>query len=170
MNFAVFCNSRPLPALCTLVAAAFVICSIPAGAQGKYIQKVYAYKEVRPGTNIFMNDTTNTGATDPYNYLIYVELPERDTPIWHTAIIGSETYSVHAALMTETPLVVGERKRDQRLVRIRPQPATRLWKLEFDLTGEKATAPTEGTVVLKGTFKNTKITSTVGGIVELQSP
>src|SRR4051812_39249963 len=69
----------------SLITSAFVICSFAAVAQNSYSQKLYAYKELHFRTKTFTNDTARADLTSSYNnYLIYIELPQRDTPIWHT--------------------------------------------------------------------------------------
>lgn len=153
----------------------FAICSLCAVAQSsRYIQKLYAYREVQRGAGNLTSDTTHGNASGSYtNYLIYVEIPKSDTPLWNSAVIGNDIYSVHPTLIEQSPMVIGERKRDNRLIKIKPDPGNSLWKLEFDQTGEKersATSTAEETVVLKGLFKNRNISSTVRNIVELAFP
>lgn len=153
----------------------FAICSLYATAQSaRYIQKLYAYKETVSGAELLTSDTTHTNAGSSYtNYLVYVELPKTDTPIWTSAVIRNDLYAVHYTRIEQSSMVVGERKRYGRLIRITPDPGNSLWKLEFDRTGEKdsiAANTTEETVVLKGTFKNRNISSTIRRVVELSSP
>ena len=145
-----------------LIVITLAACNISAGAQQTYRQKLYAYKAQQGTTNIFIADTIHNNTSSSHtNYMIYLELPERDTPIWKTAVIGNDIYTVHATTVKENPLFVGERKLDNIIIKIRPQPANRLWKLEFDVTDEKLTATdnaADGTVILKGAFKNKKVT------------
>jgi hypothetical protein len=138
-----------------LIVAIFVVCSIAARSQNKYVQKLYAFKE----------KTENSTA----NYFIYIELPANDTSIWQTAVINGAVYTVHASEV-EAPLHLGERKRDQRMIVITPQMGNKLWKLDLDDTREKSTSSTEAEVVLKGTFKNHQLTSSIKSAVELVSP
>ena len=156
------------------IVISFSVFSLFVTAQDRYIQKLYAYKEVHSDAGNFTSDKTHSNAGGSYaNYLVYVELPKSDTPIWNSAVIGNDIYSVHSSRIEQSPMVVGERKRDNRLIKIRPAPNNDLWKLEFDLTGEKdasASTTKEETLVLKGSFKNRKISSTVRSIVELTSP
>ena len=156
----------------TSFIASLVFCSLHVDAQKVYRQKLFAYKVVHTNSNIFINDTSHADKIIASgDYLIYVELPQADTPIWHSAIIGRDTYSVHSTMIAENPLVVGERKSDKRLIKIRSQPGNHLWKLEFDMAEEKmpdTSVATEETVILKGSFKSRKVTSTIRGLVELQ--
>ncbi|MDB5250293.1 MAG: hypothetical protein JWQ40_4687 [Segetibacter sp.] len=141
-----------------LFITAFMCCFFISKAQEKYSQKLYAYNEKSDSATF---------------HFIYVELAPGVTPIWDTAIIDGSIYAVHATLIETIPLQLGERKKDKRMVFIRPQPDYKLWQLEFDLVEEKP-ASTAGTgtnkgVVLTGRVKSRKITYQVRQEVELVS-
>lgn len=154
-----------------LFAIGVFISILPVMAQTKYTQKLFAYRQTARRTNIFINDTTYVDTAAHSTYLIFIELPRRDTPIWNAATIDGSFYAVHSTLVENIPLTIGERKADKRLVQIKPQPANRLWKLNFILSDEKvsATRDTSSGVILKGIFKNKKVTSTITGVVDLEA-
>lgn len=130
-------------------------------AQNSFSQKLYAYRELKP--------ELKSAAI----YFIFIELAKSDTPIWKSASISNENFDVHYSLVNHFPMVVGIRKKDQRIIRIAPLPGNNLWKLEFDLTtqnGPVAGELSDGKVALKGVFKNREIKSTISQFVDLQSP
>lgn len=128
-----------------------------ATAQNKYVQKMFGYVE--------RGATTTT-------HLIYIEMPGDLLPIWDSAIIDGSKYVVHATAVEEIPVKVGKRKSDNRMIVLKPAIDTKLYKLDFDLveefkqTSKSITAPA-AQVILRGSFKNRRITSKVSNLTEL---
>lgn len=133
--------------------------SVVSTAHSQYTQKVYSFIE-------------NPIGSKPEHF-IYIEMAGDSIPIWDSAMIDNNLYVVHASIVDITPLQIGERKIDKRLVVIKPEAGNRIWRLDFDLVDDKQskteTSGTRSTVLLKGSLKNRRITYRVIRETELVS-
>ena len=143
-----------------LFTSFLLIVSLQTFAQDNYVQKTYAYYD----------SSTTTGII---TYFIYIETEEGTLPVWDTAIIDRSIYVVHADKIDITPVQVGERKSDGKLITIRPAPGNDIHKLEFDLVEPaKNTGTSEklkNTFLLKGALNGTKMNYKVRNLVALKS-
>lgn len=156
-----------------LLGIAFVLSTVFSNAQKKWVQKVYAFYEKQVNENLLPGKNSSNASMDyTIVHSIFIEVPGDASPIWETATIKGDTFAVHSTLIEEMPFKLGERKSDGRMVVIKTQPGSRLWKLEFDLLAENKNNETQNSgnefkVELYAVYNKRTINYTISRQVEL---
>jgi len=153
----------------------FAIFGFFACSQKYGINKTYAYTRTITAGNISVDDQNRPQTKGVQrNYVLYIETEATGQPLWDTAWINGEAFTIQPLKITTDSIVIGRTAKSLETVSLKPRSGYSLWQLLLtpSLSSTQHNDPQEKRakteILLLGGWKGKRVKFREKNIIELE--